>query len=83
MRALPYLYSQVYAIAEMNSLQAAVMIPVIFVGDNVSISILSHPGPLICLGQGNNAFICNVGTLDQPDPLQFGERGQSSDRLVC
>lgn len=66
----------------MDSLQAAVMVSMIFVGNNVSISILSHPRPLVCLCQGDDAFICNVGTLDQTNPLQLGERGQSSDRLI-
>lgn len=49
----------------------------------ISVSISPLSAPLVRLGQGIDALICDGTALDEADPLQFWKRGKAGNRLVC
>lgn len=48
------------------------------------ITVRVPPGPQthICFGERIYTLVGDVGALDEPDPLQFGQSGKSCDRVI-
>jgi len=67
----------------MDPLQAAVAAAVMLTRDNIPFGVPLRASPLVRLGKSVHALIRDARTLDKTDPLQFGQVGQSCDRLVC
>ena len=68
---------QVNAITQVDSLQAAVV-----VADGDSSSLTARPAAVVGLSKRQHAGVRDVGTLDKPDSLQFGQIRQLGDRVV-
>lgn len=77
-----YLEGKVSAVAQMDSLQAAVARGIVFAGNDVAVRIPTRTQSLVRLCQSVDTLVSDIGTLDQPDSLQLGEGRQAGDRVV-
>ena len=68
---------QINAVAQMDSLQTAVV-----VAHGEAGSITAGPAAVVGLSKRQHAGVRDVGTLDESDALQFGQARQLCDRVV-